>query len=96
VTTPAPGFKKGTIRGTPLAVRDSNAIIGLPLSVPVHDIAIQQRDNEIILGTHGRSLYAAKLDDVQKLKNDPDWLKKKPKAMQNSRNRTDDGSMEPE
>ena len=39
---------------------------GLPKSVPIHDIAIQQRENEIVLGTHGRSLYVAKLDDVQK------------------------------
>ena len=52
---------------------------GLPKSVPVHDIAIQQRDNEIIVGTHGRSLYVSKLEDVQGLKKDPDWLKKKPK-----------------
>jgi photosystem II stability/assembly factor-like uncharacterized protein len=39
---------------------------GLPKSVPVHDIAIQERENEIILGTHGRSIYIAKLDEVQK------------------------------
>lgn len=39
---------------------------GLPRSVPVHDIAIQSRDNEIVLATHGRSIYVAKLDDVQK------------------------------
>jgi photosystem II stability/assembly factor-like uncharacterized protein len=52
---------------------------GLPKSVPVHDIAIQQRDNEIVLGTHGRSLYASKLDDVQMLKKDAEWMKKKPK-----------------
>jgi photosystem II stability/assembly factor-like uncharacterized protein len=52
---------------------------GLPKSVPVHDIAIQVRENEIVLGTHGRSLYVTKLDDVQKLKQDPDWMKKKPK-----------------
>ncbi len=52
---------------------------GLPKSVPIHDIAIQQRDNEIVLGTHGRSLYTSKLDDVQKLKSDPEWMKKKPK-----------------
>ena len=39
---------------------------GLPRSVPVHDIAIQERENEIVLGTHGRSLYIAKLDEVQK------------------------------
>lgn len=52
---------------------------GLPKSVPIHDIAIQQRDNEIILGTHGRSLYVSKLEDIQGIKKDPDWLKKKPK-----------------
>lgn len=39
---------------------------GLPRSVPVHDIAIQARENEIVLGTHGRSLYVAKLEEVQK------------------------------
>ncbi len=60
---------------------------GLPKSVPVHDIAIQQRDNEIVLGTHGRSLYVAKLEDVQGLKKDPDWLKKKPKEKPQERRR---------
>jgi len=50
---------------------------GLPKSVPVHDIAIQERENEIVLGTHGRSLYVAKLDDVQGVYGDKDWLKKK-------------------
>lgn len=39
---------------------------GLPYSVPVHDIAQHPRENELILGTHGRSIYIAKLDDVQK------------------------------
>ncbi len=42
---------------------------GLPKSVPVHDIVIQQRENEIVLGTHGRSVYIAKLDGVQALLN---------------------------
>ncbi len=32
---------------------------GLPRAIPVHDIAIQERDMEIILGTHGRSLFVA-------------------------------------
>ena len=49
---------------------------GLPKSVPVHDIAIQQRDNEIVLGTHGRSLYVAKLDSVQLLLKNPDYRQK--------------------
>ncbi len=60
---------------------------GLPKSVPVHDIAIQERDNEIVLGTHGRSIYIAKLEDVQMLRKDPDWLKKKPKEQPQERRR---------
>ena len=39
----------------------------LPKAIPVHDIAIHERDNEIILGTHGRSIYIAKLELVQKM-----------------------------
>ena len=39
---------------------------GLP-RVPVHDIAFQLRENDIVLGTHGRSIYIANLDVVQKL-----------------------------
>ncbi len=34
--------------------------------VPVHDIAIQQREYELVVGTHGRSAYVLKLADVQK------------------------------
>jgi photosystem II stability/assembly factor-like uncharacterized protein len=50
---------------------------GLPSSVPVHDIAIQERENELVLGTHGRSLYIAPLAPVQHLKNDPEARHKK-------------------
>ena len=39
---------------------------GLP-RVAVHDIAIQKRDNEIVLGTHGRSVFISSLELVQKL-----------------------------
>ena len=39
---------------------------GLP-RVPVHDIVIQKRDNEIVVGTHGRSVYISSLDLVQKI-----------------------------
>jgi len=42
-------------------------IKGLPRAIPVHDIAIQERENEMVLATHGRSLYIAKLDLVQAL-----------------------------
>lgn len=50
---------------------------GLPKSIPVHDIAIQQRENEIVLGTHGRSLYVTKLDKVQELITNKDLRQKK-------------------
>jgi len=49
---------------------------GLPKSVPIHDIAIQKRDNEIVLGTHGRSLYVAKLDSVQALLSNQEYRSK--------------------
>jgi len=70
---------------------------GLPRAVPVHDIAIQPRENEIVLGTHGRSLYIAKLEDVQGLAKDPDWLKKKPKTQEpprRERGAQEEGAME--
>lgn len=35
--------------------------------VPVHDLVIQQRENELVVATHGRSIFVAKLDEVQKL-----------------------------
>jgi photosystem II stability/assembly factor-like uncharacterized protein len=50
---------------------------GLPTSVPIHDIVTQSRENEIVLGTHGRSLYIGKLDDVQKLYKDADFRAKR-------------------
>ncbi len=50
---------------------------GLPYSVPVHDIALHPRENDLILGTHGRSIYIAKLDEVQKLVKDPAYREKK-------------------
>lgn len=36
-------------------------------SVPVHDIVIQKTAKEIIVGTHGRSIYIASLDDIYKI-----------------------------
>jgi hypothetical protein len=35
--------------------------------VPVHDLVIQKSENELVVGTHGRSIYIAKLDSVQQL-----------------------------
>ena len=42
---------------------------GLP-NVPVHDLVIQPEAKELIVGTHGRSLYKASLSDMQSLDNE--------------------------
>lgn len=55
---------------------------GLPNSIPVHDIAIQERDNEIVLGTHGRSLYISSLDSVHLLMKNRDYRQKKESEVQ--------------
>lgn len=34
--------------------------------VPIHDLVIQERENELVVGTHGRSIFITKLDSVQK------------------------------
>ena len=34
--------------------------------VPIHDIVIQERESELIVGTHGRSIYITQLDSVYK------------------------------
>lgn len=40
---------------------------GMPNSIPVHDVVVHPRDGEIVVGTHGRSVYIAKLDEIRKL-----------------------------
>lgn len=71
----------GTDGGLYVSIDGGNSFMmwnkGLPYSVPVHDIAIHPRENELILGTHGRSLYIAKLDEVQKIAKDPEYRAKK-------------------
>lgn len=58
---------------------------GLPASIPVHDIAIQQRENEIVLGTHGRSIYIAKLANIQKLAVDAEYRENIERQMKSKR-----------
>jgi photosystem II stability/assembly factor-like uncharacterized protein len=36
-------------------------------AVPVHDLVVHPRDNDLIVGTHGRSLYLAGIEQVQQL-----------------------------
>ncbi|HMO88973.1 MAG TPA: hypothetical protein PKA69_07340 [Lacibacter sp.] len=66
----APLLYIGTDHGLYVSTDGGNSsmawMAGLP-RVAVHDIAIQERENEIVLGTHGRSIYIASLSAVQKL-----------------------------
>jgi photosystem II stability/assembly factor-like uncharacterized protein len=36
-------------------------------NVPIHDLAIQARENELVVGTHGRSIFITKLEEIQKI-----------------------------
>ncbi len=42
---------------------------GLP-AVPVHDLVIHPRDKDLVLGTHGRSIYIANVAHLQQLNSD--------------------------
>ncbi len=39
---------------------------GIP-NVPVHDLVIQQREKQLVIGTHGRSIYIADLNLIEQL-----------------------------
>jgi Sortilin, neurotensin receptor 3, len=36
-------------------------------NVPIHDLVVQARESELVVGTHGRSIFVTKLGEVQKL-----------------------------
>ncbi len=42
-------------------------VIGNMPFVPVHDLVIHPRDKEIVVATHGRSIYKANVEHVQQL-----------------------------
>ena len=44
---------------------------GLP-AVPVHDVVIQKREQDLLIGTHGRSIYLADIAPLQKM--DPSFM----------------------
>ena len=36
-------------------------------NVPIHDLVIQERENELVVGTHGRGIFVTKLSEVHKI-----------------------------
>jgi photosystem II stability/assembly factor-like uncharacterized protein len=67
-----------TIDGGNTSMQWNNA---MPKSVPVHDLVIQPRENELVVGTHGRSIYIASLTNVQKLLTDNEYKEKRIQAI---------------
>ena len=74
----------GTDHGLYVSLNKGNSFFGfggnsgvnaaaLP-NVPVHDVVIHPRDNEIVVATHGRSIYIASVAELQQLT--PENLKK--------------------
>jgi photosystem II stability/assembly factor-like uncharacterized protein len=47
-----------------------NALTGGLPHVPVHDLAVQPREGDLVLATHGRSVYVAEAAPLRKLKGD--------------------------
>jgi hypothetical protein len=45
----------------------------------VHDLVIHPRDNELVLGTHGRSIYIAAVSEIRKLASDAAYREKREK-----------------
>lgn len=43
---------------------------GIP-AVSVHDIVIQEREHDLVVGTHGRSIYKINIDLLERLPSDP-------------------------
>lgn len=60
----------GTDNGLYVSINGGRTFMAWSGSLPrvaVHDIAIQERDNDIIVATHGRSLFKADLEQIQAL-----------------------------
>jgi hypothetical protein len=73
----------GTDGGLYVSIDGGNSYMmwnkGLPYSVPVHDLVIHPRDNELVLGTHGRSIYIAAVSEIRKLASDAAYREKREK-----------------
>ena len=60
----------GTDNGAYVSLNKGKTFMAMNGELPrvaVHDLVVHPRDNELVLGTHGRSIYIAKLDEVQQL-----------------------------
>ena len=57
----------GTDGGAYLTVNEGDSFSAIHRElprVPVHDLVVQERENELVIGTHGRGLYVLELDAI--------------------------------
>ncbi len=60
----------GTDNGLYVSLNKGKSFMGIADSLPsapVHDLTIHPRDNDLVVGTHGRSIYIAHIDELQQL-----------------------------
>jgi photosystem II stability/assembly factor-like uncharacterized protein len=60
----------GTDNGLYISVDRGNSWMGMNKNLPrvaVHDLVVHPRENELVLGTHGRSFYIASLKEIQQI-----------------------------
>ena len=60
----------GTDHALYVSLNGGKSFMGVSSSlpgVPVHDVVVQARDKDLVVGTHGRSIYIADLEHVQQL-----------------------------
>jgi len=60
----------GTDRGVYISMDDGKTfevLAGDMPKVPVHDVVVQEEANDLIIGTHGRSMYKISLDPIYEL-----------------------------
>lgn len=63
----------GNDHGVYVSINKGNTFMamnnGMP-TIPVHDLVIHPRDNDLVVGTHGRSIYIANVENLQKMHQD--------------------------
>ncbi|MFY0606707.1 MAG: glycosyl hydrolase [Cyclobacteriaceae bacterium] len=68
----------GTDHGVYVSVDGGSSFMafseGLP-AVPIHDLVIHPRDKDLVIGTHGRSIYIADVSSIQSITEISDGLK---------------------
>ena len=78
----------GTDGGAYLTVDGGGSFSSLHVDlprVPVHDLALQERENELVIGTHGRGIYVLDLDPLLNREGEPKAWRKEALSFEENR-----------